>query len=141
CLGRHAENPTGYLLGRAGTSAVRRYGAEAPASFVFEDCCNEQTHLASCLIDLHRRIRTSTASRATAMIIHLHDEPTRTSDTEAGYLKRFKQLFNSIRKSNYEGDRDRKFTVTVFVDGLLEKRGSYRANSWRYNRNATIFGL
>jgi hypothetical protein len=75
------------------------------------------------------------------MIIHLHDEPTRTSDTEAGYLKRFKQLFNSIRKSNYEGDRDRKFTVTVFVDGLLEKRGSYRANSWRYNRNATIFGL
>jgi integrase len=73
------------------------------------------------------------------VVIHFHDEPTRTPDTEAGYLKRFKQLFNSIKKSTLEGDR--KFTVAVFVDGLLEKRGSYRANSWRYNRNATIFGL
>jgi hypothetical protein len=79
--------------------------------------------------------------QGTAMVIHFHDEPTRTPDTESGYLKRFKQLFNSIKKTTLDGDRNRMFTVTVFIDGFLEKRASYRANSWRYNRNATIFGL
>lgn len=75
------------------------------------------------------------------MTIDSHNEPTRTPGTEADYLKRFRQLFNSIKNTTLADDGNQQFTVAVFLDGLLEKRRSYRASSWRYNRSAVIFGL
>ncbi|MEH2471986.1 integrase [Nitrobacteraceae bacterium AZCC 2161] len=73
------------------------------------------------------------------------DPPTRTSKTETGYIKRAIQLYNAVKRdflvaASIDGSPTH-FSVSAFVDRLLEKRQTYRASSWRYNRTAVVFAL
>jgi hypothetical protein len=79
------------------------------------------------------------------MTSNVEQLPTRTPETEADYLKRAFQLREAIKtaksKTAASNGQNTKFTLSDFVDGLLEKRETYRRSSWRYNRSAAIFAL
>jgi integrase len=70
---------------------------------------------------------------------------TRTAQTEAAYIQRYRQLNTAARSdaaalTATDGTQP-PFTANAFVDWLLAKQRAYRANSWRQVRASACFGM